>query len=372
MTELLIYLGITLFCLLLFYWWYRQTDSQAQKKWLLQQLSQADDAEQIKLTQALKNIENKPKQAFSTTLWMALIIAPATFAIDYLWFQDIPIAERVSVADVQQTAPDLDTAIAQLENKLAENPDDLDGQMLYGNAMMQLQRYEYAVAAYQKANQLEPNNAHILTELAEAVAFKNNTGSFLGEPETYLSKAMSVNPKHQKAMWLQGIVFYEKLQYQQAENIWTELLAQVQSPKVRTTITEQINQARAALNKKSLDGVVDNIGIEYLIAIDGDSSVQALELSPTARVFVYAKEVDGMPMPIAAIPINQPFNWPLSVRLTDQHNLNPNRRLSSFEQVEFSAKLSLTGNATPAPDDLNSDKVIGNQQSTTIKLKIQP
>lgn len=376
MNEFLIYLGITLFSLLLFYWWYKKTDIKAEKKWLLQQLNTAESDEQAAYANALKTLEQQNKsnkKGFSTTLWMALMIAPATFAIDYIWFQTIPIADRISVADVQnaaQDAPDLATAIAQLESKLAENPDDLEGQMLYGSAMMQLQRYENAVGAYRKANEIEPNNAHILTELAEAIAFKNNTGSFLGEPETYLTQAININPKHQKAMWLQGIVLYESLQYAQAEAIWSELLEQVESPNIRQTITTQINQARAALDKQPLTEQIASETLSYLVVIDAPESVKQTDLPATARIFVYAKELNGMPMPIAATPINQPFNWPLSVRLSDRQNLNPARKLSDFEQVEFSAKLSLSGNATPSEDDINSDLVVGDQKSLNIKLKL--
>lgn len=376
MSEFFIYVGITLLALLMFFWWYKRVDYKAEKNWLLEQIKQTNDSQQTQLIQALKKLEleyDQKSKSLSTTLWVTLMIAPATFAIDYIWFQDIPISERITIAEAQnnqQEAPDLETAIAQLEQKLAENPDDLDGQMLYASAMMQLQRYEYAVGAFKKANQLSPDNPHILTELAEAIAFKNNTGSFLGEPEPFLQQAIGINPSHQKAMWLQGIVFYEKLEYAKAEQIWSDLLQQVQSPNIRETITTQINQARAALNKSALDDLDMAVGVEYLIAVGADQSIQNMSLDAGARIFVYAKEINGLPMPIAAIPINQPFSWPISVRLNDQHNLNPNRKLSSFEAIEFSAKLSLSGDATPAADDIISDLVIGDQESTTIKLKL--
>ncbi len=77
-----------------------------------------------------------------------------------------------------------------------------------------------------------------------------------------------------------------------------------------------------------------------------------------------------MPMPIAAIPIPQPLSWPMSLTMTDQHNLNPDRKLSSFAQVQFSAKLSLSGSATPAAGDLKSNLVIADKSATNIQLLI--
>jgi len=380
MNELLIYISISLICLMLFHFWYQRQGQAAERKWLLQKITQKSDQHTI-YVDALSQLKKKPSN-LSITMWIGISIIPTTFVIDYIWFQDIPLEQRVSMAEQQNnnsSAPDLATAINQLEQKLADNPDDLEGQLLYGRSMKQMQRYEYAVGAYKKANQLDPNNANTLTELAEAIAFKNNTGSFLGEPEKYLNQAIAIEPKLQKAMWLQGIVLFEKLNYSDAEIIWTELLAQIQSPNIRSTITQQINQARAAQNKPAIN--VGSIADEplnsddstgsYFIVINASEEIKAMTFSPAARLFVYAKQVNGPPMPIAAAPLQQPFNWPMSVRLNNSNNLNPGRKLSDYEQVEFSAKLSLTGSATPDDDDINSHSKIANQQTPNIQLTLQ-
>ncbi len=380
MNEFLIYAVISLLSLLMFYFWYQRQGHTSEKKWLLEQLNQHSGLEQQPYVDALKKINHKSSN-LTTTVWVGLMLIPASFAIDYIWFQDIPIDQRVSATAVTpengSKAPDLASAITQLEQKLAENPNDLEGQMLYGRSMMSMQRFDYAVAAYQKANQLAPNNADVLTELAEAIAFRNNTGSFLGEPEQYLKQAIEINPNQQKAMWLQGIVYYENLNYIEAENIWTKLLTQIESPNIKTTIINQINQARVAQNKPVInDGAIDsNTSMNaasngYLVVVDASESIKNMTLQPSARIFIYAKQVNGPPMPIAAAPITQPFNWPMSIRLNDSNNLNPERKLSSFEQLEISAKLSLSGSATPQADDIDSETQIISKQSASIQLTL--
>ena len=375
MNEVLIYSGISLFCIVLFYLWYRRQGMAAEKKWLLQQISQSSDQQQT-YVDALSQLKNN-SSSITVTIWIGLMIIPAAFVIDYLWFHDIPIEQRISVADSRNTsneAPDLATAIKLLEQKLADNPDDLQGQLLYGRSMMSMQRYDLAVSAYKKANQLDPNNANILTELAEAIAFKNNTGSFLGEPEQYLSQAIAINPQQQKAMWLQGIVYFENLDYVKAESIWTDLLSQVESPNIKSTITKQINQAREAQNKPAIN--TDSINNSdassdiYFVVIDATEEIKAMRFNPAARLYVYAKQVNGPPMPIAAVPVAQPFSWPISVRVSDSNNLNPERKLSSFAQLEFSAKLSLSGSATPAADDIMSDLKVASKQNKNIQLNL--
>ena len=378
MNEFLIYLSISLFCLFLFFVWYRRQGQVAERKWLLDQINQTSGQEQQSYVNALQQLKGN-KASLMVTIWMGVLILPATFAIDYLWFHEVPLDQRVSAADAQMTdnpAMDMQTAIKQLQEKLVENPDDLEGQLLYGRSMMSTQQYEYAVGAYQKANQLMPNNATILTDLAEAIAFKNNTGSFLGEPEQYLEQAIAVDPQHQKAMWLQGIVYYENLQYLEAEKIWTDLLFQVSSPNIKSTITEQINQARKAQNKATIDtdpsvNPIQASTAGYFVVINASESMRSMDFKPSARIFVYAKQVNGPPMPIAAAPVSQPFNWPISIQLSDANSLNPERKLSDFEQIEFSAKLSHSGSATPAADDIQSERKVADKQTKNITLTFQ-
>ncbi|MGJ8664013.1 MAG: tetratricopeptide repeat protein [Marinicella sp.] len=383
MNELMIYLSISLISLLLFYFWFRRQGHTAEKQWLTQKIASSSGHEQQKYVDALSQLGAK-KPPLTITFWVAIMVVPSAFFIDYMWFHTIPIESRYSLADSPtdnnneaSNAPDLATAIQQLEQKLAEDPNDLEGQLLYGRSMMQMQQFEQAVGAYRKANQIEANNPNILVELAEAIAFKNNTGSFLGEPETYLKQAIQLDPQNQKGMWLHGIVLFEKEEYEAAETIWTTLLSQVNNPNIKTTITRQINQARAALNKDQLPPTevtaVSQPG--YFVVIDASEAIQQVELGANARLFVYAKEVDAnghvtMPMPIAAIPIPQPLSWPMSLTMTDQHNLNPDRKLSSFAQVQFSAKLSLSGSATPAAGDLKSNLVIADKSAANIQLLI--
>jgi len=369
MNEFLIYLGVAALTMLLFNLWYQRQGKSVEKKWLIKQLKTIPSDQQTNYLAALKKIELQKTKSAHITLLITLMILPATFLIDYLWFHDIPIEQRTTVNTNNET-PDLATAIKQLEQKLAENPDDVEGQLLYARSMMSMQNYSAAVDAYQRANEIEPNNPYILTDLAEATAFKNDTGSFLGAPETYLKQAMSIDPKNQKAMWLQGIVYYENQQFDQAETLWTELFSLVENEKIKATIGKQINMARAALNKPPIENETPSNDISYYVVVDASDAVKSMTLDNNARIFIYAKQTNGPPMPIAAVPVSAPFSWPIAVTITDQNSLNPERKLSQFEQLEFSAKLSMTGNATPAENDLFSEIKQVDQSKTNIHLTL--
>ena len=397
MTEWLTYASIGLISLVLFYYWYRRQGRAAEKKWLLQQIKLQNDDQQA-CVDALARSKGNPSAGKLTGL-AALLILPTALIIDALWFQDIPLDQRSSQINSQangnngqQNAPDLATAISQLEQKLADNPNDLEGQLLYGRSMMSLQRFAYAVGAYRKANELEPNNAHIMTQLAEAIAFDNNTGSFLGEPAELLKQAIQIEPNHQKAMWLYGIVLDEQGQYAAAEALWTDLLKLVDSPNIKATLIQQINRTRASQGKAELDQAISGqaesgqaesgqsddrqqtndttVGL-YQVVINGSDNFNSQSLPATARLFVYAKQIDGPPMPVAATVMNQPFSFPMTLQFSDRNSLNGERLLSSFDALKFSAKISLNGSATPAADDITSNEVSATPTDNNIQLTLQ-
>ena len=74
-------------------------------------------------------------------------------------------------------------------------------------------------------------------------------------------------------------------------------------------------------------------------------------VAPDDTVFIYAQEVDGQPMPVAAIR-RAARDLPAQIVLNDAVSLNPGRKLSGLERVDLIARLSKTGDATPQSGDL--------------------
>ncbi|KAA3649036.1 MAG: tetratricopeptide repeat protein [Proteobacteria bacterium] len=359
-----------IFALLFFVLMWHQNKHTA-KRWLITKIKQDSQQKEAYIT-ALNRLDGKAFGSLKTTFILFLFIIPTALFLNNFLF---PATTQ------QQQPPSIEEALAHLQQALQENPNDLEGQMLYASAMMRMQNFKAAVKAYNKANELAPDNADILTELAEAVAFNNNTGTFIGEPEQLINQALTVNPNHQKALWLKGIIAYEKKEYPQAEQLWTSLALNITDEQVKATIIKQINQARAQQNKPAL--MPENLNasrnkspmpvtksIAYRITIEADEAIKNQDFAATTRVFVSAKAPSGPPMPVAAINVAPPFEWPLTVTLSDQHNLTPNQQLSDFEQVILSASLSINGDASVR--NYESDKLtvsIGEPQAT-LKLSI--
>ncbi|MCX7543966.1 tetratricopeptide repeat protein [Marinicella gelatinilytica] len=367
MTPWLIYSTIILALALIFGFLMWGQNKRQSKRWLIQKIKQ-DTEQKDRYIQALNKLDTTKSQALKTTLVLFIFMVPGAILLNSYLF---PAVNH----DLQQP-PSIEEAIGQLEQALQQNPNDLEGQMLYARAMMSMQNFSAAVKSLRKANELSPNNANILTELAEAVAFQNNTGSFLGEPESFIEAALIADPQHQKALWLKGIIAFENQEYTEAEQLWTTLFNIISDEKVKATIIKQINQARSQQNKSAvthndltgnMNAQTDQI-VSYSVTVEASEDIKNQQFPATTRVFVAAKAMTGPPMPIAAIDLAPPFQWPLKINLTNQHNLTPNRQLSDFEEIVITARLSVSGDAGVS-DYISQDFVAtSNQPDVTVQL----
>ncbi len=394
-SLLITFIAISVVALVLFWLFYRKSNSTQKltQNYLLEQLKdqnltqqQRQDYEQ-KLSKILTQ-EGQSQGSAKILLIVALFIIPFSFffynklgnpkAVDYV----APTQAQAAQNNTQQgQAPQMsmEEAIKQLEARLVENPDDVDGQMLYARSLVSMKKYPQAVAAYRKSNELAPNESVILTELAEAIALANNNRSFLGESEQLLSKAVELEPNNQKALWLLGMTYYEHKDFAKTNELWSKLYGMMSDPGAKKQLAQQLNDIREKLGIKEVSSdskpqVAANDKANLTIKINLDETLKANLKGKRALLYVYTKEPTGMPMPIAVVrqPLEQIIKgFPIEISMNDGNSLQPNRKLSDFDQIKIGARISFTGNAMPQAGDLQSEELLVDLPSTrTIQLKI--
>src|SRR5690606_15775344 len=91
---------------------------------------------------------------------------------------------------------------------------------------------------------------------------------------------------------------------------------------------------------------------------------------PSATVFVFARAADGPPMPLAVKRLTA-AELPADISLTDAMAMTPQLKLSMFDKVTVSARISASGQADPQAGDLEAaNKTISVKDKQPVTLTI--
>ena len=91
--------------------------------------------------------------------------------------------------------------------------------------------------------------------------------------------------------------------------------------------------------------------ISVRVSLDPALAPQA---GPDDRVFIFARALNGPPMPLAAVS-KQVRDLPLELTLDDGMAMMPQMKLSGFPQVVVGARISKAGTAMPQSGDLQGE-----------------
>lgn len=259
----------------------------------------------------------------------------------------------------ERKAPDsLAQAVTQLEAELERDPNQVEGWRLLGGAYLSEGRLDAAVDAYARALALAPEDPGLLTEAAETRAMARDDRRFDAEAVAMLERALAIQPQHQRARWFLGIAHRQAGRPADAVRLWEPLLASVDAA-TAGSLRPQINQARAEAGMAPLsDPAADQgaPGVSITISVSLDPML-AMQYPDGASVFVIARQANGAPMPVAVRKLASAA-FPLKVTLTDADSLMPTTKLSQLDQVQLTARVSPSGDASARPGDFESAPVL--------------
>ena len=265
----------------------------------------------------------------------------------------------------------LEEAIGQLEAELKKKPNEPEGWRLLGKSYAALQRYADAQKAFERAVQLMPDDADLLVEAAQARLFNNAERKLDARAREMLDKAIAINPDHQRARWFVGLAQRQEGKHAEAAKTWEPLLAKV-DPNTAATLRTQINEARAEAGLPALaDAAPAADASPALLTVTVDLAPALKEkLAPDDTLFVFARQVGGPPMPVAAkrLPASA---FPVTVPLGDGDSPMPTLKLSQLPQVQLVARIAKGNGPAAQPGDLEAaavtaDVKAGNTYTLTI------
>lgn len=328
---------------------------------------------------------NAPQDGKRRPAWGAAALAAVMIAGSvglYAWvgtpegLSPAPAPERTASNGEAQS---MDQAVAQLERRLRDDPENLEGWMLLGRSRMAMDETNGAIAAYRRARELAPDRPEVLVALAEAMA-QANGHRLAGEAEALIDEALRHEPRHQRALWFAGIADWQSGAYEDAAGHWETLLAQLDpESEVAGTVRQQLRAARteagmdpgppvAAAEPRPAepDGAgSSSITVEVRVSEEFEGRFGAGDL-----VFVFARPVSGPGIPLAVkrFPAGQ---LPTTLTLGPDDAMRPANALTPDSEIVVGARISGTGSATPQEGDLEGQSdpvVVGDAPKLTVTI----
>jgi cytochrome c-type biogenesis protein CcmH len=264
-------------------------------------------------------------------------------------------AEGAEQSTTAATAPDTGPALETYERRVRENPKDVEAWHVLANGYRQQRQFGKARDAFAALIKLDAMDADAWADYADALASASG-GSLRGEPAKALDRALALDANHAKALWLKASLAHEEHQFADALRYWKRLQAVLPRDSsdariVAANIEEAsrlLGEGQPASSKSTATDTAAPAEVSGTVSIDPRL---ATRVPAGATLFIYAKAADSPGPPLAVLRLTA-GSWPVRFRLDDTLAMVPSRRLSQFDQVIVEARISLSGQATPAAGDL--------------------
>ncbi len=261
------------------------------------------------------------------------------------------------------TREQVEAMVARLAARMQEQPDDPTGWAMLGRSYAALGQAPQALAAFERALKLKPDDASTLADYADASAVQNG-GTLEGEPRKLIERALKSDPNHVKALVLAGTAAFNREDYAGAVAYWDRavkigpadsgLVEMARGGIAEARERGKLPSAAMARNAKPAPPSASAPAAAGASGISGRVSLAPALLGkaqPDDTVFVFARPANGSRMPLAILRLRVK-DLPTDFTLDDSLAMSPAARLSAAGPVVVGARVSKSGQAMPQPGDL--------------------
>lgn len=293
---------------------------------------------------AITTVTSSPGSRSGSLPWpllaAVLLIFPAMALGFYLWNADWRLA---MAADGPAAMAIL---LTRLETHLEQQPTDSDGWKLLAQSRARLGQHERAASAYARLNALSVTADGLAGE-AEALG-QVAGGSLLGRPAQLLAQSLRLDADHPRALWYAGLAALQQGDNTVALQHWSQLAQQELPGEFRGVLDAQILAAGGKPSQRTLRPTTE-IALEISLAAEFSA-----EVSDDMPVFIYARDARaaGQKGPPLAVLRRRVADLPLSIHLSDEHSMLPDRKLSSVNAWTITARVARQGSAESRSGDL--------------------
>ena len=284
------------------------------------------------------------------------VIVYADFGLGRGALPDVGLAQAMLESDPSDPAG-YRYFIQQVEERVEQRPDDPDTLFLLARGYTNLGNYGKAAPVYRKLLEYFPGDPNLLSQYAETLYVVDDR-KLTPRVLTAVGNALQANPQDAAMLELRGIAAANAGDIPLALT-WLNRALQTgvtgrRAELLRSAITRLNSQtglsgiegkAEAEANvEEQLPGRLLNVKV---------TAAASLDFPPSSAVFVYAKAVNGPPAPLAVQRVR--FDQlPMVIRLDESMAMMPGMGLANFDQVIVIARVSASGQVTPAAGDFEA------------------
>ncbi len=270
------------------------------------------------------------------------------------------------------TTPTMEELLAGLEERVKMAPDDSEGWFMLGRVYQSMNRFPEAAQAYEQLRKLTDNHPQALIALADTLAMVQG-GKISGRPYDLVRQALDKEPNDSTALWLAGKGAVEAKDYQNAIYYWrraeVSLADNADFVRELRKMIAQVKQAAAQAGMELDDpgSAVAQPGIaaqpepvaagstDIELSVSLDPALQD-KVNPGDRLFIFAKQIEGPPMPVAAVRITA-GDLPARLVMDDSAMLQQGTKLADYQQLIIAARIAKGSQPSAASGDLQSAEV---------------
>jgi cytochrome c-type biogenesis protein CcmH len=252
--------------------------------------------------------------------------------------------------------------VLSYQQSLFRSPENPSAWQALSRILQELEQPIMAEKAARQAYKQAPQDPIYGLELAQLI-IESNQGKLTAESDHILNALQKDHPQDPRVLMLLGAAHLKGADWSKALNAFQTLQMQLQAIDMgeQGVFVKQKIDDYIAQSQQGLDGAKDAVKNQQTIS-NANTAATAVNLKvrvslapgalsawkKTETLWVFAKVANGPRFPVAAKKM-VPSQWPAEITLSDSDAMMPQYKLSGFDRVNITARLS------------EHDSVMGNQ-----------
>ena len=317
---------------------------------------------------------------------LVMLLVPALSAVLYdrmsTWDWDSAVASQgTQTAPHQTEGGDMSAMVAQLQARLDNEGGSPGEWVLLGRSYMQAGDSPTALEIFDKALALGGDkDSTVLVQIGQALV-EMDESNLQGTAGELFEQALALSPDDPGSLWWSGYAAIANNRPADAKARWSKLLDLNPPENIAQILTEQIAQIDSQFGVVGAEPTADNAGrpgtgSETVAAVtpSAGSATQTqsatvpegtialhLSLDPglnlstlrgPATIFIIARPAGAVGGPPLAVVRRSTADLPETIMLSDANAMIAGTTLSGIEELQFTARISLSGGPAAAPGDL--------------------